>query len=244
MRGGNMKFTGDLNSMIETLGIPKTVDVKLIKSKRAPLHSNIIYFRQNGGSRLEYIVEYRGSLSIDALRHELCHLKLYLMGLPVFEAESNLNMSMTSQVLKTLHEDYYVDIILEDKFPESFSSMKLKLINSDYHPEHVHGEVDDNLLSWILQRNILKMAVFDSLGYKDAAEILRDRMDHLKETLNQDLNRNLDLIYKYLRALPPLDRSLRGFTKDEVDTITRIVYSIKKCGDAMQSLGPSTPPQQ
>ncbi|MEM3380871.1 MAG: hypothetical protein QXL25_02205 [Candidatus Bathyarchaeia archaeon] len=239
-----MKFTGDLKSAIEILGIPETIEVKLIKSKRTPLHSNIVYFRQNEDSRLEYIIEYRGSLSIDALKHELCHLKLYLMGLPVFEAEPNLNIRMTSQVLKTLHEDYYVDIILEDRFPESFSSMMLKLINSDHYPEHVHGEVDDNLLSWILQRNILKMAVFDSLGYKDTAEILRGRMEHLKMSLNQDLNRNLDLIYKYLRALPPLDRNLREFTKDEIDTIGRIVYLIKKCGDAMQSLSPSIPPQQ
>ncbi|MBS7626448.1 hypothetical protein KEJ51_05350 [Candidatus Bathyarchaeota archaeon] len=220
-----MKFTEDLKGMIEILEIPNTVEVRLIKSKRAPLRSNIIHFRQKENSILEYIIEYRGSLPTDTLKHELCHLKLYLMGLPIFEADSN--SSVTSQVLNTLHEDYYVDIILEDRFPESFASMRLKLIDSDYHPEHVHGEVDDSLLSWILQRNILKMAVFDSLGYKDTVEILRGRMEDLKVSLNQDLNRNLDLIYRYLRALPPLDINLREFTKDEIDTISRIVYLIK-----------------
>ncbi|MGQ9543337.1 MAG: hypothetical protein ACUVTM_04525 [Candidatus Bathyarchaeia archaeon] len=239
-----MKVNGHLKKMIDALKIPSTVEVKLVKSKRAPLNSNLIYYRHSEASRLEYTIEYRKSLSIDTLKHELCHLKLYLIGLPIFELEPSLRMNMMNQVLNTLHEDYYVDIILEDRFPDSFSSMRLKVLSADHHSEHFHGEVDDNLLSWILQRYILKIAVFETLGYMGEAEILHGRMEHLKESLNPDLNRHLDEVKSHLMMLPPLDRSLRKFTVEEIDIISGIVYSIKKCGDAMNSLYPSTPPPQ
>lgn len=229
-----MKNQATLQLAIKILEIPDIIRVKLVKSKRAPVYSTLATYRlsQDGESTLEYIIEYRKSLSPDLLKHELCHLKLHLMGLPVIEVETDSRMSLTSQVLNTLHEDFYADLIMHQKFPDSFSSLAMKALGSGHPEDHGHDEVDASLLAWLLQKYVLKLTVFETLSYGSEVERITREMKHLSERFSPHLSGYLNTIANHLRRLPPLDTSLRQFTAEEKDSIIRIVKltnNVKVC---------------
>ncbi len=213
---------------LRILGIPSSINVKLVKSKRVAPYATLVSYRQSqdGESNLEYVIEYRKNMKPELLRHELCHLKLHLMGLPVVEVDVGSPPSLRSQVLSTLHEDYYASLIMHQKFTKDFLSSIMRDTGSGDHGIHLHDEVNDDLLSWLLQRYVLKIAVLEALGYKNEAETNREEIEHLKEESHLQLYLYLNAICEYLSRLPPLDPSLRKFTAEEKDCIGKIVGAI------------------
>lgn len=223
-----MKKEEPIQQALRILGIPSSINVKLVKSKRVAPYATLVSYRQSqdGESNLEYVIEYRKNLKPESLRHELCHLKLHLMGLPVVEVDVGSPPSLRSQVLSTLHEDYYASLIMHQKFRKDFLSSIMRDTGSGDHGIHIHDEVNDDLLSWLLQRYVLKIAVLEALGYKNEAEPKREEIEHLKEESHLQLYRYLKAICEYLSRLPPLDLSLRKFTAEEKDCIGKIVGAI------------------
>lgn len=223
-----MKDDVALQQALKTLEIPDTIRVELVKSKRAPLYSTLVTYKpsQNGRLVFDYVIEYRKSLSQDLLRHELCHLKLHLMGLPAVEVQEGSPVGLRSQVLNTLHEDYYASLIMHEKFPQGFLSSFMRGLGRGHHEVHVHDEVDDGLLAWLLQNYALKLAVLETLGYKNEAKEIREKIEHLGEESYKQLQVYLDTVADHLRRLPPLGRDLRPLTTEEKDSISRKVGSL------------------
>ena len=216
-----------LQSALKTLEIPSNIKIKLIKSKRAPPYSTLVICKPGpNGKSLEYIIEYRKNLNSDLLRHELCHLKLHLMGLPVMQADIDSPISLRGQVLNTLHEDYYVHIIMHHKFLQSFSSLIKKGLANHHHELHIHDEDNDDLQAWLLQMYVLKLAIFEVLGYDKEAEEIREEMDHLREKSHGTLYSYLTSVLDYLKTLPPLDKTLRELTVEEKGVIRKVIQSI------------------
>lgn len=217
-----------LKQALRALGIPDNIKVRLVKSKRAPPHSTIVTCSQtqSGKPSLEYTIEYRKSLSLDLLRHELCHIRLHLMGLPTIQVQTGSQISLRSQVLNTLHEDYYANIIMHQRFPQSFSSLLMRGFHKDHHHGiHIHDEIEDDTLAWLLQTYILKLVVFESLDYRREAEEIREELDHLREEHPQ-LHLYLNAVTDCLKRLPPLDRDLRQFTEEEKGSVRKIIQTI------------------
>jgi len=218
-----------LKQALRTLEIPKAIRVQLVKSKRAPPHSTIVTIkeREDDKSSYEYVIEYRKSLNSHLLRHELCHLKLHLMGLPIAEGKvASAATDLKNQVLSTLHEDYYAELLMHQKFPQSFHSVAMRGLDDDNHEVHVHDEHDEGLLAWFLQRYVLKLTVFEALGYKKESGMIAKAIEHLREESHSELYYYLSAIADLLRTLPPLDICLRQFTADEKDTIKEIIRKI------------------
>ncbi|MEM4250752.1 MAG: hypothetical protein QW828_02845 [Candidatus Bathyarchaeia archaeon] len=238
-----MKDEQILLSALETLEIPATVGVRLVKSKKTPVHSTLVSYRpsQEKGSTFNYSVEYRKSLSQSLLRHELCHLKLHLMGLPAIEVEGP-PADLTGQVLNTLHEDYYASLMMHQRFLKDFLSSFMKGLSRDDHHIHIHEEVDDNLLAWLLQNYALKLAVLETLGYRNEAEEVRERIEDLGES-HRELQKYLVGVAESLRSLPPLDAGLRPFTAEERDSISRAVMSIVSTEVPLLTRRSATPSQ-
>jgi hypothetical protein len=218
-----------LQQALKTLEIPDNIRVRLVKSKRAPTHSIIVTCRptQSGQSGVEYTVEYRKSLSMNLLRHEMCHIRLHLMGLPVVQVEGGSQISLSDQVLNTLHEDYYANIMMHSRFPRSFAFLIMRGLSRDHnhHGLHIHDEVEDDMLAWLLQAYVLKLAIFDVLDYRSEAEEIREEIDHLKEE-HLELHRYLATIVDCLKRLPPLDKGFRPFTEEEKGSIGKIIETI------------------
>jgi len=218
-----------LQQILKTLEIPDNIRVRLVKSKRAPTHSIIVTCRptQSGQSGVEYTVEYRKSLSMNLLRHELCHIRLHLMGLPVVQVEGGSQISLSNQVLNTLHEDYYANIMMHSRFPHSFASLIMRGLSRDrnHHGLHIHDEVEDDMLAWLLQVYVLKLAIFDVLDYRGEAEEIREEIDHLREE-HFELHRYLNTIVDCMKRLPPLDKGFRPFTEEEKGSIGKIIETI------------------
>ncbi len=223
-----MKDDAALELALKTLDIPDTIRVKLAKSKRAPLYSTLVTYKpsQDGKSVFDYVIEYKKSLGQDLLRHELCHLKLHLMGLPTVEIREGSPMDLISQVLNTLHEDYYASLIMHQKFPQGFLSSFMRGLGHEHDEVHIHGEAEEGLLAWLLQNYALKLVVLETLEYKNEAKKIKEKIEHFGKESHKQLQVYLETVADHLRRLPQLDRDLRPFTTEEKISISRIVESM------------------
>ena len=212
------------------LEIPEEVEIVLSKTKEVPVYallSSYDYRINNDGryTGMKYIINYRKSISPDILKHELCHLKLHLIGLPIFHSKGS--DKITGQVLDTLHEDFYSGVIMASLFREDFTKKLDKILKSDHVEEHFYK--DDNSMAWVLTNYILNKSICDERGLDKYSEALSEKLDHLLSVIDQDLSLYLKEIEGRLNSLPKLE-SLKPLTSGERDSIINVMLAIDKIG--------------